>query len=456
MRRLPYLIAAGSSLVALSILLFPPVPLEPAARGTAALVIATLGLWASGLVAEYFSSLLFLFIAAVFVLAPIPVVFSGFHSPANWTVLGGLFIGAAVRLTGLGARFAELLSRRFDTRYAVMVFGMMTIGVTLALLMPSAMARLAVLCPITVAFAARVGFEPGSRGHAGLCIAMAYGTTAPAAGILPANVPNLVFMGTSEAVHGVSTVYGEYFLLHFPVLGLLKALMIVPVIVWMFPAVPRRVRESAAPVPMSPAEGRLAVILVLALAAWMTDTVHHVSPAWVALAAAVACMLPGIGVLPANVFAGEVNLNPFIFTAAILGVGTLVSHVGLGELLGRELIDVVGYAPGGGIHAFVATIGIDMILGLFVMLPGIPAIMVPLSDGVAVASGLPIETVLMMHPVGHSTIFLPYQMPPLILAATLASIRMGDFTRFTIAMGFLSVIVLLPLDLLWWLALGKI
>jgi len=44
---------------------------------------------------------------------------------------------------------------------------------------------------------------------------------------LPANAPNLVLAGAAETLYGITFIYGEWLLVQLPVMGILKALVIV-------------------------------------------------------------------------------------------------------------------------------------------------------------------------------------------------------------------------------------
>jgi len=449
-----HLVAAAAGAVALWVAVARPFGLSAEQAAGAALVGVVLALWATAVVPEILTSLLFFLLAMLFVVAPAEVVFSGFHSAANWTVFGGLVIGAAVQTTGLGARIANAFARRFASGYVGVIAGMVAVGVVLSFLMPSSMGRIVLLAPIAMALAERLGFRPGDNGYLGIVLAMGFGTSSPAAGILPANVPNLVLMGGAESVYGVALTYGPYLLLHFPTLGFLKALTIVGVIVAMFPDRPAFSGREATETPASADERRLGLFLVAALAAWMTDFAHQVSPAWIALAVALACMSPVVGVLPRTVFAGGVNFVPVFLTAAILGVGALVDHVGLGDVIGRKLHAVAGFEPGRDFATFAAVILIDTVAQFLITSPGVAAVMVPLSGSIAEASGLPVATVLNMHVVGYSNYMLPYQMGPLLIVAALCGVLNAHLTRSCLAVGLSGLLVLAPLTCLWWWFLG--
>jgi di/tricarboxylate transporter len=390
----------------------------------------------------------------LFAVAPAEVVFSGFQSTALWLVFAGMVIGVAVGRTGLGARLAETLARRFTATYPGVIAGIVLVSVLLSFVMPSAMSRCVLLIPLTMALAKRLGFEHDSNGFFGMVMAVALGNFLPAMGILPANIPNMVLIGTSESVYGIFLQYGVYLLLHFPVLGLVKAVMVVGLIVWLYPARLEATAERVTLDPLSRDEKILALLLVGALALWATDSLHHVSPAWVALAAAIIILLPGVELVPAKVFLEKVNFGSLIYLAGILGIGNLVSSSGLGDHLAAWLLGTAGFAPGHDGYTFGVVSLVSAALGLISTQPGIPAVMVPLAGDIAAASGLPVTTVLMMTVVGFSTLILPYQAPPVIVALGMAEIPAARAIKLCLVSAVISIVFLMPLDWLWWRALG--
>lgn len=424
---------------------------------TLALIILAIGLWATAAIPEHVTALLFFAIAMFFAVAPASVTFSGFGAAATWLVFGGLVIGVAVNVTGLGARMARRLARLFEHSYAGIVFGLIAVGVALAFVMPSSMGRILLLMPITLALAKDLGFAEASKGRTAIVLATASGAFLIPFSILPANVPNMVLMGVAEDLHGYVPTYGYWLLLHFPVLGLVKMLAVGTLILLMFPdALPVQAKAlSPTPKPLSAEEKRLALILALALGGWVTDFVHHISPAWISLAAAVACLLPGIGVLKSPDF-GKVNFASVIYVAGILGIGTLIAESGWGARLGEILISLSPLQSGEPFHNFATLIGIGIGVGLGTTLPGIPAVMTPFASSMAEASGFTLETVLMIQVLSFSLPLLAYQGPPLAVAVQLGWVSLADVTKLLLALAAVTILVLFPLDYLWWRLLGVI
>ena len=238
-------------LAAVMLAAVPPASFPPGAGPAAGLCLAAIGLYATGALPEYVTAILFFLVAMLAKIAPAAVIFSGFHSTAFWLVFGGLVIGAGVRRTRLAERLARTISGRLGGGYPTIICGAVAIGVGLAFLMPSTMSRILLLMPILLAMAEGLGFGPGSNGRTGLVLSASFATMIPGFAILPATVPAMVLIGASETLYGIVPTYGSYLLLHFPVLGLLKAAAIAGLTIWMFPDRPGASPPPAPRQPMS-------------------------------------------------------------------------------------------------------------------------------------------------------------------------------------------------------------
>jgi len=451
---LPRAVAGTAAVAAILLLALHPFGMPPEAGRAAAVSLAAVGLWASGLVPGHITALLFFLLGMLLAVAPASVVFSGFHSAALWLVFGGLILGAGIRETGLGERLARSIAGRFDGAYWRVAAGMVAMGLALAFLMPSTMGRVVLLLPVVLSLADVLGYEAGSRGRTGMVIAVAMGTFIPAFSILPANVPNVVLAGALESLYGVPPVYGSYLLLHFPVVGVMKAVAIVLVVWLLFRDRPTKQAVMPSAGSMSWSERRLAVILAVAVGLWVTDFLHHISPAWISLGAGLFCLLPRIGVLSVAAFDSKVNYPSMLYVAGIVSLGAVVAESGLGDILAEGLLSATAVAPGETVHNFIALTAANAVIGLATTLPGIPAVMTPLAENIATATGLPLMTVVMIEVLGYSSVILPYQAPPLVVAVQLGGVTMADMTRAVLALLLVTVFLLLPLDFLWWRAMG--
>ena len=447
----PRLIAWAAVAGAALVLLLAPLP--PAETRALALVMAAIGLWATGAIPEHVTALAFFTIAMLTQVAPPRVIFAGFESAALWLIFGGLVMGVAVRSTGLGERIAHSLARLFGSGYWGVIGGVTLVGVALGFVMPSSMGRAVLLMPIVLALADRFGFAPGSRGRTGVVLAAAFGCHVPTFSVLPANLPNIVFAGASETLYHYTPTYGAYLLLHFPVLGFLKTLLMVPLIVWLWPDTPKTPEPRHAGA-MSRDERWLALLLAAAVVLWALDFLHHISPAWISMAVAVVLLWPGIGLVKGPAFSREINYGSLFYVGGIMGLGALVGDSGLGSRLATAILSVVPLTPDHPAWNYAGLAAVSTLVGTVTTLPGVPAVLTPLAAHMAEASGLPLETVLMSQVLGFSNPLLPYESAPLVVAMQLGGERLGSAQKLCLILALATFIGLLPLNYLWWHLLG--
>lgn len=416
----------------------------------------TIVLWATSLLPEFITALLFFTVAMTAKIAPPEVIFGGFASSAFWLVFSGFVLGVAIRKTGLADRAARALSARLTDSWPQMVISVVLLSYALAFVMPSNMGRIALLMPIVAAMARRAGIGDGTRAWYGLALAVGFGTFQLSATILPANVPNLVMSGAAEGSYGIHLNYVPYLLLHTPVLGILKGLILIGLICWLFPGKPKPARDLAPPAPMSGAEKRLAWLLAVVLVMWVTENWHGIGPAWTGLAASVIVMLPRVGFITGEEFSTGVNMRTCIYVAGILGLAVTVTQTGIGNAVGDALLHVMPLDPARPFTSFLALTGITTALNFIMTANGVPALYTTLAQSFSDATGFPLLSVIMIQVLGYSTPLLPYQASPIVVAMGLGKVPARAGVMLCLALAVATYLVLLPLDYLWFSVLGKL
>ncbi|WP_446009721.1 SLC13 family permease [Candidatus Electrothrix sp.] len=422
----------------------------PAQAGVLALL--TLVFWATALIPEHLTALLFFLLAMVFSLAGPEVVFAGFGSAAIWLIFGGLVIGIAISSTGLGARIGRYAAVWLHGSYFKIISGLVAAGLVFSFLMPSAMGRVVLLTPIALSVADHFDFREGSKGRVGVLLAIILGTYIPAFGILPANVPNMVLVGMAETQYNFSILYGDYLFLHFPLLSLIKAVLIVALIIFFFPDTPVELPEQEPHKTgrFSRDEVILSLVLVSMLGLWVTDFLHHISPAWIALGGALVLLMPGIDIVGKKAFNQKVNWGAIIFVAGILGVGGMINHTGLGGTLATRIIGLLPLGEGQDFMNYMSISLASAVTGMLTTLPAVPAVFTPLSESLGQATGLPVKTLLMMQVVGFSTVMLPYQAPPIVVGMQLSGEKLIHAAKVCLFLALITVFFLLPVNFFWW------
>lgn len=448
------IVVAIVTLLTIASLLPAPSGWPAASIRTAALTVGAIALWATGILPIGVTAIAYLSLAMLFAVQPAEVVFSGFHSGAFWLVVAGLIMGAAVKHTGLGARIARALAARISGSYLAILSGIAVATTALNFLMPSSMGRIVMLIPVVIAMADRYGFTAGRPGRAGMVLVATAVAFIPSGSVMTALVPNLVMVGAAENLYDSTFTYAAYLLANFPVMGALRTVAIVLLAWLLFKDSPEPEKGAAEPAPMNLQEKQLATILCTALVLWITDGVHGIPPAWIGLGAAVVLLLPGLRFVPSDTLSTQLDYNSVFYTAAVLGMGAVISGTGLAAQLGSRVTAVLPVIEGAdGTSIFLLT-SLSALTGPLVTNPAVPAVLSPLAGEFAEYSGLPVQVVLMTQIAGFSNVIFPYQASPVLVGMTIGGVGLRSGTRMFAALTLVTLLVFVPLQTAWWRIIG--
>ena len=454
--------------VAALLVLFPIANQPVTFSYSAAVVLITLAFWSTSVLPPFLTGLIFFALVAIFQLAEPSLLFSGFASTAVWLIISGFIIGSAISSSGLDKRLASVIAPHLTLSYPRLILGLVMSAVLLGFIMPSSVGRAVVLIPVGMALAKGVGFASGSNGRKGIATALAIACNMPSFAVLPANIPNMILAGASESLFDIHFGYMEYLLLHFPILGIVKSLLIVVLVLVIFPDKISKAQEGdliqenndfnldeKANVD-SKLQKKVGLLLAVTLLFWMTDSIHGVSSAWVGLTAAIILLLPKWGVVEPKSFSRSVDFGTVVFVAAALGLGTLVNTSGVGEFMGQAFSYLLPSSSDNSFLSFMSLSLISTLSGLVTTIPGVPTVLSPMAADFAQLTGFTLPAVLMTQVIGFSTVIFPYQVAPLILAMQLSKEPLSSLLKITLPLAAITILLLMPLDYLWWLSLGWI
>ncbi|MEX0305006.1 MAG: SLC13 family permease [Leisingera sp.] len=423
---------------------------DPRMLASAGIAIITLGLWITGAVPEFLTSLLFLLLSALAAVAPPETVFSGFHTSAMWMIFGGLVIGHAVSQSGLGDRVVTRLVAISPPGYLGVLATVALAGLVLSFVIPTAIGRVVLLAPIAVRLAGQFGLEAGTRGQTGLVLTAGMSTSLPAFTILPSNVPNLVMSASAENLYGVSFTYGQYLLANFPVLGGMCLLATVGLNWWFFREELRPAERQEDATGMTAVQQRLSCLMALTVFLWITDTWHGLAPAWVAMGAALFCALPRAGVIPASDIPQKINFAPLFFVGGVVGFGAVASETSLSTWVGSHLVSLLAYADlssDASVYAMLVFIG--SLVAVCTTVPTAPGVMTPLADQLAEATGWPVVSVLMAQVPTWVLVPFPYLVPPIMLTLSVGKVPSRHAAQALLCYFSIGVLICAPLHFLW-------
>lgn len=420
-------------------------------------IVVTILMWAVQLFPPWLVALLFITTCCLGKLVEPALALQGFLASGTWLVFAGLIIGMAMKRTGLAVDFANKLVPLLRGSFSRSLLGFMVFGLVCVFLIPSAMGRVVLLLPIFKELAVQLGYDERSDGYTHLLLGGVFATYFPAFAVLPANVPNNVLLGATESLFGNGPGYLHYLVVHFPVLGIAKTLLIF-IVLWLplkniIPSVQQQKNFSIGISENTREKKQLILILTIMLLLWLTEPLHKLSTAWIGMLAAVFCFLPGIKVLPEKPFE-KLNLSPMFYVAGIISLGAVASHSELIPLFNQKINEILtGYSATNSI-SFMLLSALSTITGLFVTLPAAPAVLTPLTTSLSTTLGISQEAVYLTQIVGLSCVWLPYQAPPLIIAKSMGNISWRKLTTYCFVISALSIFILWPVDFLWWKFIG--
>lgn len=413
-------------------------------------------LWATGWLPEWLTAFVFFTLSSITHVASPEVIFAGLYSSATWLVLSGIILGSAINFTGLGNLIADRISPAFSGSFSRALWGSIILGLLMTFIMPSAMSRIILLMPILTSLADRLGYSSKRPGRMAVLLGGILGTYLPATAILPANVPNNVLIGATEAMFGQGPSYGEYFILHFPIMGTLKIIILGIVLsILYYDTAPKYQKNTNSEVEINDGQKPLAILLLITMLMWITESWHGISTAWVGMLSAIVCLYPHSCMMKPNPLA-TMCVAPMFYVAGIVSMGMLAYHSGLANNIAAAFLQLVPMQHDSDVRNFSMLSMLSTVMGLIVTLPGVPAVLTPMTDTLSAASGWTRSAVYMTQVIGFSTVMLPYQAPPLIVAIQSGSLPAKNVVKTCFIIAFVSIVLLWPLDYIWWKVLGWI
>ena len=453
--------SAGMILAAALLFMNPPEGLPPEGHRALALAVFVIPLFVVEIIPLSVAGLLLLLLFVLFRVVPPGVAFSGFTVPALWLVFSAFLLGGGMLRTGLARRVALTIIRMVGTSFSRVILGLLIIGFLLNFFIPSGNARVALLLPIALEIVSAFGLELKTRGAASLVLVTVLSAFFPGFALLTSNVPSLVHLGVIESIGGMSVSYGQWAYLHLPVLGVARLGMIylaVRLLVWPkeAPVLQKDFLTEDAGRPVSPEERKLTVLLCIAVALWITDAVHGVKPAWIGMAAALAALLPKVGILREKDLPQFANLPLLLYLGSAFGLGTVLAATEVSRWAGEWIFRWIPLTQMGAGNQVAVVALITVFLAILTTHPAIPAILTPIVIAYGTEQGLNVNVLLMAQVLGLGISFFPYQMPPLIAAQGFGAYTNKQALRVMVPFGMMSALLVIPLTILYWKLIGFI
>jgi anion transporter len=382
----------------------------------------------------------------------LPDVVGGFAADVTFFLIGAVAIGAAVETSGLAARAAHFLSRSArgsPTRlYAQMIAGFPI----LALMIPSAITRNAILIPAYRDTLTAMGV--GQTGRVGRAVMLALGMLNPLASsaLLTGGITSI----TAATLLGGFSWLTWFVLMAVPYYALLiLGAIYLRLMVGRFEPAGTSAGARAEREPLSGAELRTLAVLAVTSLLWLTDHLHRLSPAIPALLGAVFLLLPGIGVLSWKTFEARLSWGLILTVGTSLSLATLMTQSGAAAWLGRHFLGhLSGLAATPHILVVCLIVAAALVHLAITNLAACVALLLPINATIAESAGLnPLVSGLIITMVVDAVILYPVQ-----TASNLMAYESGYFDRADVrnlGLGMLVLTILIALLVLpYWGLLG--
>lgn len=281
---------------------------------------------------------------------------------AVWLLVAAVVMAQVLTASGLTRRLtAQLVSRARTPRQLAYLFNL-ALFLTVYLV-PSPSGRAALALPIYQTLADALGNRPA--------LVKALGILAPAS-ILVSAVASFIGAGAHLVTSEILTAYGletigflEWMVLGSG-LGLLASLVVTELVLQLFgPS-----REEQGPIdvtvtdfeqasdtpvrgPLTAPERNIALVLLVAVLLWCTETLHGLTPVIVAVLGALAATAPGVSSIKLGAALKKAPWPMLLFMAATLAIGTGLADSGAASWLAESLFAPVSQLGSSGATIFV-------------------------------------------------------------------------------------------------------
>ncbi len=418
-----------------------------------AVVILAIILWSTEALPVSVSSLIILILLAVTKsVSSMDELFHGFRSPILYFLVGVMAMAGAIVKSGLAQRAARIFLRRAQGNSRRLFLNCLLSLPPLALVLPSAITRNAILIPAYQETFQRLKLPR----HDGLVksIVLTLGLLNPFA--------SSAFMTGGLAPMTTATLLGSFswgrwfFLMSVPyylllLFGGLWIFLINPSSRKSFP----HEKEEALP-PLSSAEIRALFTIVLTSLLWILDFWHGWHPAIPALIAAVLLATPKIGLLSWKELEGAISWSTFFVLGASLSLAQALISSGAAHWFARALSAYIIQ-----FQEIPALIILMLILMVTIVHLGIAnmsaciALLIPITTTLASSLHMnPLVFGLIVGIVVDAVILYPIQTATNLLAYETGLIDSLDVLKVGLGLFVLTYFVILFIAIPWWSFLG--
>ena len=312
---------------------FAPLHFEPVPKHALAVAAFMIVTWIAEPIPHALTGLIGCYLFWVLKVVKFSDAFSGFADQTAWFLFGAGLFGMMATKTGLARRLAYLIIQRAGSGYSRLLLGIILSSFLLTFLVPSGIACVVIMASVALGLMQVFELGPGSNVGKGIFITLTY-----TAGIFDkmviAGASTIVGRGLIEKGAHVHVYYSLWLAAFFPC-AIVTIFATWRLVVWLYPPEDAALERGSAFLrdeverlgPWTAMEKRALLLMLLAIALWMTDLLHHISPAVIGLGIGLFACIPFVGVLDQEDMK-RLNYLPVFFVAAAISMGNVLVQTG--------------------------------------------------------------------------------------------------------------------------------
>ncbi len=295
----------------------------------------------TGVIKEYAAVIAMSALWAAFQVVPFGTAFAAFSGTNFWLLLGAIGMGVAVAKCGLLKRITFRILSIFPASFRGQMMAIMVSGTIISPLIPSGTAKAALGGPLVSSISDSIGFQRKSKGAGGLFAAYHISWLVMTPVFLSSSFLGYTVLGLLPEETAAEFTWVRWFICALP---WSVFVLVVCGLVFMKlykPEEDKRLDPSYIKGkiemlgPWSRDEKACAAVLVVCLLMWMTESIHGIDAAVVALVALV--IFIGLDIMNTDDFRKNIAWDSLILITALTNVGTVISAVNLDTWIGNML-----------------------------------------------------------------------------------------------------------------------
>lgn len=391
------------------------------------------------------------------------VALESFASTSVYLMVGAFILANAMTKSGLADRLTYVIMSIVGTSTKAISLGIVLVNIVMAFLVPSSLARTAILIPVCMGIFHVFGQKGRTNFSTSILLILTMTNATMGAGIFTATVPNPVTVDYLAKVGQIVT-YGDWFIYGFPPALLMTfftwwfILRVFPPEIKELPNGDEFVKQKLAEMgPLSSIEKRAMVVFALVVILWATGGWTKIDPTIAALAGILLFFIPKFGFMTWS----DVNKNmswQLIFVAGGgIGLGNILMKTGAAKWFADTTFSMLGLAGTSILFMLIVIMFIIQYMHLlFVGTTAMATSFIPIVMAMADTAG--VNPMVFALPaamiIGGYPLLMFYSTTPNIAVYGTGLLRVEDFPKVGFAICLVAVIVYALCATTYWRWLG--